>query len=163
MKEAKMDSLINVKNSGSESKIVTDKNNNKNEDHELVIASLVENLDHLKTVDTSLLIKPNDESHFPIGMKNFKSKIKHNRSWSNFAVSSNVLDSKENKSSLIRKRWQRAAMKIKLLKDPWYEFKIESYPVEFVTRHRYNPIKKEWKKDKVLVVSIIFIFTMKPY
>ena len=48
-------------------------------------------------------------------------------------------------------RWKNAALKIKLLKDPWSEFKIENYPVENVIRHRYNPIKKKWNKDECLV------------
>ncbi len=51
----------------------------------------------------------------------------------------------------VRQRWKRAAVKIRLMKDPWYEFKLESYPVEHAKRHRYNPVKKEWKTEMCIV------------
>lgn len=46
-----------------------------------------------------------------------------------------------------RERWHEASLKIKLMKDPWARFEIDKYPVEEVIRHRYDPVKKQWKKD----------------
>ena len=138
--------------------ILDDNNNNDNisstpGEHEFIITPLIENLDNLQNVDPNLLIKPDEVNQFPIGMNNFKSKIKYNRSSPNlksFTKYPTVEDAKQ-KSKLIREKWRKAAMKIKLLKDPWYEFHLESYPIEQVTRHRYNPLKKTWKKDKCFV------------
>ena len=50
-----------------------------------------------------------------------------------------------------REHWKIASRKIKLLDDPWHEFRIETYPVENVIRHRYNSTKKEWRKDECVV------------
>ena len=54
-------------------------------------------------------------------------------------------------ASRVRVRWQQAAKKLKLLKDPWYEFHLDTYPIERVVRHRYNAYKKEWMKDECVV------------
>ena len=44
-----------------------------------------------------------------------------------------------------------AFKKLKKLKDPWAQFKLEEYEQETVIRHRYNPVKKEWIKDENVV------------
>jgi hypothetical protein len=115
------------------------------------IFSLTENLSN-SYVDTSKLLSffP-PESSREIGMSNFKSKrkhtptilinpIAHKNSLQNTVVTNNA-----------RSRWRQAALKAKLLCDPWVEFKLESYPAENAIRHRYNAIKKEWIKDECKV------------
>ena len=84
-----------------------------------------------KEVNSNELIVCRPETR-PIGMSNFKSKPK-------------------TPTKNYRKLWQTAARKIKLLDDPWHEFHIDSYPVENVVRHRYNPSRKEWRKDDCVV------------
>jgi hypothetical protein len=114
------------------------------------LSPLTENLGS-SLVDPSRLITDKSPNIRPIGMENFRSKkvksspVKSSPASLTFDVLIN--DQKEQ----ARRRWKAAALKIKLIKDPWYEFHIEKYPVETVVRHRYNPIKKTWSKDECLV------------
>ena len=97
---------------------------------ECILTPLHENLSE-KEIDSNNLVVKLDETR-EVGMSNFKSKPKN---------------AKKNYKQL----WKNAAKKIKLLDDPWHQFKIDSYPVENVVRHRYNPGKKEWRKDDCVV------------
>ena len=102
-----------------------------------IISPLHENLTHLE-VDPSNLIEASDDNNNnkrEIGMANFRKKIK----------------SPKSPTRDLRQLWRTAAKKIKLLKDPWYEFHIQKYPVENVIRHRYNPGRKEWRTDECVV------------
>lgn len=101
------------------------------------IFSLTDNLGS-SYVDENSLLHNEVLYQYPVGMGNFKSNLK------------NQIKPKIRKISS-RERWQRAAMKIKLMKDPWAKFEIEKYPGENVVRHRYDPVKRAWKKDICLV------------
>lgn len=95
-------------------------------------------------VDHEKLIFVSD-SLYPIGMENFRSKAGHSPK-----SPSEKLDKLEIQKR-VRERWQNAAKKLKFMKDPWYEFHIQDYPIEKVVRHRYNPVKKEWRRDECVV------------
>ena len=111
---------------------------------ECVLSPLHENLSHTD-IDPSKLVESLDDSlsKREIGMANFKSKTPNGNSNGSVKKSPPV--------KTVRQRWQAAAKKIKLLQDPWHEFHISAYPVEHVVRHRYNPGKKEWRKDECVV------------
>lgn len=109
-----------------------------NRDHEDAIAPLIGSLGSSYVDMDKLIFVPDEE--YEIGMGNFKSK----NSYLMPKPRGQVRD-------LVKMRWQRAANKIKLMQDPWYEFHIEDYPVEKTIRHHYNPVRKEWRKDECLV------------
>ena len=96
------------------------------------LLALHENLSQ-EEVDPNGLIAILEENR-EIGMSNFKSKVKTPPKKKNY-----------------RLLWKKSARKLKLLDDPWHQFRIEDYPVENVVRHRYNPAKKEWHKDNCVV------------
>jgi hypothetical protein len=100
-------------------------------------------------VDPSNLVTDKTKNLFPIGMDNFRSKKSKNSPKTSVNASQTI--EANGSSPAARLRWKSAAMKIKLIKDPWYEFHIEKYPVETVIRHRYNPVKKTWSKDECVV------------
>ena len=75
------------------------------------IFSLTDNLGS-SYVDENSLLHNEVLYQYPVGMGNFKSNLK------------NQIKPKIRKISS-RERWQRAAMKIKLMKDPWAKFEIE--------------------------------------
>ena len=54
-------------------------------------------------------------------------------------------------SSSPKHNWAHAVRKIRHLKDPWERYHIIDLPSETATRHRYNPLKKQWIVDKVEV------------
>lgn len=123
------------------------------------LSPLHENLND-SHIDPDKLLSNEETNMFPIGMENFRSKFKSNKTspikYSNLTLLMQQESNKKPKTDIeikkaIRERWQKAIMKVKLIKDPWYEFKIENYPVEHVVRHRYNPVRKEWKKDECVV------------
>ena len=99
---------------------------------ECILTPLHENLSE-KEIDSNELVVKIDETR-EVGMSNFKSKPKTTPTKRNY-----------------RQLWKNSAKKLKLLDDPWHQFKIDSYPVEKVVRHRYNPSKKEWRKDNCVV------------
>lgn len=90
-----------------------------------------------------LIFVPDSDSLYPIGMENFRSK-------SSAKSPSGKLD-KLDIQKRVKERWQNAAKKLKYMKDPWFEFHIQDYPIENVVRHRYNPVKKEWRRDECVV------------
>ena len=48
--------------------------------------------------------------------------------------------------------WKRLATKTKNLEDPWAEFHMDDLcREERCMRHMYNPRKKTWRKDEILV------------
>ena len=102
-----------------------------------ILLPLHENLSHNK-VDLSDLVVILKDTNKEIGMANFKSRR-------------NSKFNEEVKKRNYRELWKIASRKIKLLDDPWHEFRIETYPVENVIRHRYNSTKKEWRKDECVV------------
>ena len=105
------------------------------DDADFALDSLTENLGN-EQVDESTIFQMDMPNQRPIGMANFKSSLK-------------PVKSKPKKQP--RERWHEAILKIKLLKDPWAKFEIHKYPVESVIRHRYDPVKKVWKKDNCQV------------
>ena len=128
------------------------------------IFPLTENLSS-SYVDPCTLIANVCENKYPIGMQNFRSKVSFQ------GVNSKLINSLPNSgrshlpahpflanynisrstASLARLRWLDAASKVRLICDPWTDFKIDSYPTENVIRHRYNAIKKQWIKDECVV------------
>lgn len=50
-----------------------------------------------------------------------------------------------------RMNWKKALRLIRERGDPWKQFKLEKYPIENVTRYRYNALTKQWKKDECVV------------
>jgi hypothetical protein len=128
-------------------------NDDLNESYHL--ASIIEDYSDL-VVDATKLVQdesPNPDI-FPIGMNNFRSKkfkqsetkpikinINNNKSISNV----------ENQPSPARLRWKLALKKLSKIEDPWAKFKIENYQEEIVIRHRYLPVRNEWKKDENIV------------
>lgn len=100
------------------------------------IFSLTENLGS-SYVDSESILKNELIGQRPIGMDNFRT---FNKKKSIFM-----------KPKTPRERWRSAMHKIKLIKDPWAKFHIEKYRVENVVRHRYDPVKKIWKKDSCVV------------
>lgn len=108
-------------------------------------------------VDPASLISSDKIDQSSIGMANFKSKKKaktsprNARKLSYFQHSSPENEADMSPSQVARHRWKTAAIKIKLVKDPWYEFHIEKCSVEKVVRHRYDPIRKNWVKDECVV------------
>lgn len=50
-----------------------------------------------------------------------------------------------------RMYWKKALRLIRERGDPWKKFALEKYPVEKVTRYRYNALTKQWKKDECVV------------
>ena len=115
-------------------------------DENCYISPLLEQNVSCSYVDESKLLLPEGFGERSVGMDNFRSRGKA-LTPSKSSVGLNEM----NKANAARARWQTAAMKIKLIKDPWAEFKIENYPVEKVIRHRYNPISKKWKMDECVV------------
>ena len=113
------------------------------------LSPITENLSS-SLVDPSKLVTKQLPSLYPVGMDNFKSK-KVKSTPKSPSISINI-SSAENGSHhhhqnehgqvrngpnlVARQRWKTAALKLKLIKDPWYEFHIEKYPVETVIRHR---------------------------
>jgi hypothetical protein len=132
-------------------------------------------------VDPDKLISIIDPNYlYPVGMANFRSKnntspLKYPQIATNAKISPNnnrtitkqarrasnlnskmLIKQKEEifakNRSKAAKLWHLAFKKVKVMKDPWVKFHIgEDYPVEHVIRHRYNPCKKEWKKDECVV------------
>lgn len=99
-------------------------------------------------VDPNNLIADNQHlKKFPIGMDNFRPK-QQNPLFKNpaFNRSNSVTP-----QSMARLRWKSAASKVRLMGDPWADFKLERYPTEHCIRHRYNAIKKKWLKDDCIV------------
>lgn len=109
----------------------------EDDDTETPIFSLTENLGS-SYVDCDSILQNEIVGQRAIGMDNFRStgtkKVP-------------ILT----KPKTPRERWHLAMHKIKLIKDPWAKFHIERYPVENVIRHRYDPVKKLWKKDSCVV------------
>ena len=95
-------------------------------------------------VDPENLIAKSFKNKYPIGMENFRPK-KQNPLFNK--PKTDVMSAQ----SLARLRWKSAASRVTKMKDPWADFKIDSYPTEMVVRHRYNAIKKQWLKDSCLV------------
>ncbi|RNA05755.1 eukaryotic elongation factor 2 kinase isoform X5 [Brachionus plicatilis] len=95
--------------------------------------------------DKLILVPDSDNVLYPIGMENFRSKP------SLSPKSPNSQLDKQEIQKRVKERWQNAAKKLKFMKDPWHEFHIQDYPIEKVTRHRYNPVKKEWRLDECVV------------
>lgn len=95
-------------------------------------------------VDPENLIAKSFINKYPIGMENFRPK-KQNPLFNK--PKTDVMSAQ----SLARLRWKSAASRVTKMKDPWADFKIDSYPTEMVVRHRYNAIKKQWLKDSCLV------------
>jgi hypothetical protein len=100
-------------------------------------------------VDPSSLVTSKAQNLYPVGMENFRSK--NSKSSPKTEINTSQTIEVSGSSPAARLRWKTAAMKIKLIKDPWHEFHIEKYPVETVIRHRYNPVKKAWSKDQCVV------------
>lgn len=101
-------------------------------------------------VDPNNLIASMDShaNKFPIGMDNFRAK-KQNPLFQNPAfMQSNASLTPQ---SLARLRWKTAAKRVRMIKDPWADFKVDKYPAEEVVRHRYNAIKKKWIQDECVV------------
>lgn len=109
-----------------------------NDSSDLPIMSLTDDLD-TSVVDEMKLLQLVPSNMKPVGMSNFRQTFQRK-------ASSAVKIPKTPKD-----RWKEAAHKIKLIKDPWAKFEIDKYPVEHVVRHRYNPLKKTWKKDNCVV------------
>lgn len=118
---------------------------NNSHDQDEFIFPLIDGLSGSYVDPSNLLLHDDKSNSAPIGMDNFKSK------WN--MKNKNVAKSipHTNKREFLINKWKTAAMKLRLMKDPWYEFKIDSYPVERVIRHRYNPANKEWNKDECFV------------
>ena len=111
------------------------------------IFSLTENLSN-SYVDASKLL-----SYFPvdsasIGMENFRQKKQQHSPPNKLQMPPHL---QKSVLSPARLRWRSAAYKVKLMNDPWAEFKIDSYCTETAVRHRYNAIKKEWIQDECTV------------
>lgn len=105
------------------------------------LTSIVEDLG-TSPIDTDNLVnKTSDPFSFHIGMDNFRAKKV--KSSSKPIVIQNV--------SLARQRWKLALKKLRKIEDPWAKFKIADYPEEVVVRHRYNPVKNEWKRDENII------------
>lgn len=101
-------------------------------------------------VDPDNLIESMDshDKKFPVGMDNFRAK-KQNPLFQNPAFKQG--SASLTPQSLARLRWKTAAMRVKMIKDPWADFKVNEYPAEEVIRHRYNAIKKKWIQDECVV------------
>ncbi len=91
------------------------------------------------------------QDKFPIGMENFRVPRKTNQENPLFRNSAFNRNCSPTPQGLARQRWKSAALKVKLIKDPWADFKLELYPTQTCTRHRYNAIKKQWVKDECMV------------
>ncbi|CAF0889007.1 unnamed protein product [Brachionus calyciflorus] len=116
--------------------------------HDDFILPLIDGKLSSSLVDMEKLLYVSDSDNiFPIGMENFRRK---NISSPNKSPSKQQLTKEEIKNK-VREKWRSAAKKLKYIKDPWFEFHIQDYPVEKVIRHRYNPVKKEWRKDECFV------------
>lgn len=105
--------------------------------------SLTDNLSSSPTnIDANSLLCNRSEHVFPIGMGNFRCKKPKLR-----------LNVSEGDTPSINAKglWKLAVKKAKLLRDPWSEFHIETYPEEVAVRHRYNAIKKKWVTDECVV------------
>ena len=100
-------------------------------------------------VDTNNLIAEHCENKFPVGMDNFR-PAKQNPLYTNPAFNTKY-GASLTPQRLARLRWKSAAMKVKILKDPWADFKKDLYPTEHCVRHRYNAIKKKWIQDDCVV------------
>ncbi|XP_003744969.1 eukaryotic elongation factor 2 kinase [Galendromus occidentalis] len=53
--------------------------------------------------------------------------------------------------SSVLQRWRQAAKKVLCMEDPFGSFHLEKCETEKVLRMRYNPLKREWVKDEILV------------
>lgn len=113
-------------------------------DNEEEILSLTDGITN-SYVDPDSLIAASFQNKYPIGMGNFRAK-KQNPLYKP-STKIDVMSAQ----SLARLRWKSAASRVTKMKDPWADFKIDSYPTEMVIRHRYNAIKKQWLKDSCLV------------
>lgn len=117
------------------------------------IFPLHENLSN-SYVDPSKLISHFETNQHPIGMKNFKSRSNNRTQIANPQTQQfqkHFLFQNGSSGSLARQRWRTAALKVRMLDDPWAEFKLDKYPTEVAIRHRYNAIKKEWIRDECTV------------
>ena len=116
------------------------------EDEDWSIFSLTDNVTSSYVDPNNLISLMEDDNKHPIGMANFRSKS------SSYNKTVNPLYRNNNTTmSPARLRWKSAAMKVKLMNDPWLEFKIESYQTEHAIRHRYNAIKKKWITDECVI------------
>lgn len=100
-------------------------------------------------VDPDNLIAQHNENKYPVGMDNFRPQ-KQNPLFRNPSVKPTQTISLT-PQRLARLRWKSAAMKVKIMKDPWADFKKDLYPTEHCIRHRYNAIKKKWIQDQCMV------------
>ena len=112
------------------------------------LASIIEDY-HSLIVDANKLVQNEllTSSIHPIGMNNFRSK-KFKKSPTKPIKTNNTVD---NQPSPAQIRWKLAFKKLKEIDDPWAKFKIEDYQEEVVIRHRYLPVRNEWKKDENIV------------
>jgi len=117
-----------------------------NDEEEDGIFSLTDGLSN-SYVDPNNLIS-NYEQKYPIGMENFRGNVQPNPLFKPPLKSGPACLTPQR---LARLRWKSAALKVKMMSDPWADFKIDSYPTENVIRHRYNAIKKKWIQDECLV------------
>ena len=130
------------------------------EDDSFNLASITENLSSSPS-DTNKLVQHEmpDSPSRPVGMNNFRKKYSLT---TNKNIITKPIDINHNRlvitkdsipiaQSPARQNWKLAFRKLKKLKDPWAQFKLEEYEQETVIRHRYNPVKKEWIKDENVV------------
>ena len=110
------------------------------------LISIIENLSTSPS-DTDKLVQDESFESRPIGMGNFRKKYKSPKKTSPI----NILNNTSQYLSPARERWKTALKKLRKIEDPWAKFKIADYPQEVVIRHRYNPVKNEWKKDENIV------------
>jgi hypothetical protein len=91
------------------------------------------------------------QDKFPIGMSNFRTTRKPNQENPLFKNSAFNRYYSPSPQALARQRWKSAYFKVKYIKDPWADFKLQLYPTQICVRHRYNAIKKEWVKDECMI------------
>lgn len=115
------------------------------------LTSIVEDLG-TSPIDTDNLVnKTSDPFSFHIGMDNFRAKKVKSSNKSPSKASNSSKPIVIQSESLARQRWKLALKKLRKIEDPWAKFKIADYPEEVVVRHRYNPVKNEWKRDENII------------
>lgn len=116
------------------------------------LTSIIEGLS-TSPIDTDKLVNNSFSSMTcNVGMDNFRAKKSKNTIRSpTHSVKPIQIACSNSMESVSRQRWKMALKKLKKIEDPWAKFKIADYPQEVVVRHRYNPVKNEWKKDECIV------------
>lgn len=51
----------------------------------------------------------------------------------------------------VTKQWRAAVLMTRDIPDPWIGLGFDEIEEEWVTRHMYNPLKKCWKEDAIVV------------